>query len=102
MVPLYADCLLRCASDLDGVMETTCGHDPIKTAMEERQARERERYQRQTAFAAYRMSGNRVPVIPLSYTSNRVRPGRTKRAKPVSRVRVALDNLLCIRLIAFQ
>ena len=54
---LYADCLLRCASDLDGVMETTCDHDPIKTAMEERQARERERYQRQTAFAAYRMSG---------------------------------------------
>ena len=57
VVPLYADCLLRCASDLDGVMETTCDHDPIKTAMEERQARERERYQRQTAFAAYRMSG---------------------------------------------
>ena len=44
-------------SDLDGVMETTCDRDPIKTAMEESQARERERYQRQTAFAAYRMSG---------------------------------------------
>ena len=57
MVPLYADCLLRCASDLDGAMETTCDRDPIKTAMEQRQARERERYQRQTAFAAYRMSG---------------------------------------------
>ena len=43
MVPLYADCLLRCASDLDGVTETMCDRDPIKTAMEERQARERER-----------------------------------------------------------
>ena len=49
---LYADCLLRCASDLDGVMETTCDRDPIKTAMEERQARERERYQRPIARAA--------------------------------------------------
>ena len=52
VVPLYADCLLRCASDLDGVMETTCDHDPIKTAMEERQARERERYHRPIARAA--------------------------------------------------
>ena len=53
VVPLYADCLLRCASDLDGVMETTCDRDlPIKTAMEERQARERERYQRPIARAA--------------------------------------------------
>ena len=25
MVPLYADCLLRCASDLDGVMGTRPG-----------------------------------------------------------------------------
>ena len=46
------DCLLRCASDLDGVMETTCDRDPIKTAMEERQARERERYMRPIARAA--------------------------------------------------
>ena len=37
-------------------METTCDHDPIKTAMEERQARERERYQRPNARAA---SGDR-------------------------------------------
>ena len=52
MVPLYADCLLRCASDLDGVMETTCDRDPIKKAMEERQARERERYMRPIVRAA--------------------------------------------------
>ena len=56
-VPLHAQRLLRFASDLDGDMLTARDHVAVKTAMEERQARERERYQRQTAFAAYRMSG---------------------------------------------
>ena len=41
MAPLYADCLLRCASDLDGDMLTARDHVAVKTAMEERQARER-------------------------------------------------------------
>ena len=39
-------------------MLTARDHVAVKTAMEERQARECERYQRQTAFAAYRMSGS--------------------------------------------
>ena len=56
-VPLHAQRLLRCPSDLDGDILTARDHVAVKTAMEERQARERERYQRQTAFAAYRMSG---------------------------------------------
>ena len=39
-----AECLLRCASDLDGATQTMCDRDPINntTAMEERQTRERE------------------------------------------------------------
>ena len=49
---LFAPITDACASDLDGVMETTCDRDPIKTAMEERQARERERYHRPIARAA--------------------------------------------------
>ena len=53
---MYADRLLRCPSDLDGDMLTARDHVAVKTAMEKRQAREREGYQRQTAFAAYRMS----------------------------------------------
>jgi len=65
VVPLYADCLLRCASDLDGDMLTARDHVAVKTATEQRQARERERYQRQTAFAAYRMSGKRS-ILPLT------------------------------------
>ena len=42
-------------------MLTARDHVAVKTAMEKRQAHEREteRYQRQTAFAAYRMSGKR-------------------------------------------
>ena len=64
MVPLYADCLLRCASDLDGDMLTARDHVAVKTATEQRQARERERYQRQTAFAAYRMSGKSSYTTP--------------------------------------
>ena len=54
--PLYADRgrLLRCALDLDRGLPTTCALDPVKTAMEKRRARERERYRRQTAFTAYR------------------------------------------------
>ena len=64
VVPLYADCLLRCASDLDGDMLTARDHVAVKTAMEQRQAREREGYQRQTAFAAYRMSGKSSYTTP--------------------------------------
>ena len=43
------------SSDLDGDMLTARVHVAVKTAMpmETRQARERERYQRQTAFTAY-------------------------------------------------
>ena len=50
-VPLHAQRLLRFASDLDGVMETTCDRDPIKTAMKKEQVRERERYRRKTRFS---------------------------------------------------
>ena len=51
-VPLHAQRLLRCPSDLDGDMLTARDHVAVKTAMEERQVRERERYQRPIARAA--------------------------------------------------
>ena len=50
-VPLHAQRLLRFASDLDGDMLTARDHVAVKTAMEQRQARERERYQRKTRFS---------------------------------------------------
>jgi len=48
-VPLHAQRLLRFASDLDGNLRTSRAQVPIKTAMEERQTRERERYHRLVA-----------------------------------------------------
>ena len=51
VVPLYADCLLRCASDLDGDMLTARDHVAVKTAMKKEQVRERERYRRKTRFS---------------------------------------------------
>ena len=51
VVPLYADCLLRCASDLDGYMLTARDHVAVKTAMKKEQVRERERYTRKMRFS---------------------------------------------------
>ena len=48
-VPLDAQRLLRFACGLHGYMRTTRAHVPVKTAMEKKQTRERQRYTRTIA-----------------------------------------------------
>ena len=63
---LHAQRLLQFASDLDGDMLTARDHVAVKTAMEQRQARERERYRCKTRFSRHRSRAKKViPSHPL-------------------------------------
>ena len=95
-VPLHAQRLLRCASDLYGVTEMMCDRDPIKTAMKKEQVRERERYRRKRRFSPPLSREKVFPSHPLLLLSSRPqayvhkRPDRTTINlihQPVLRVR---------------
>ena len=66
-VPLDAQRLLRFACGLHGVTETTRVRDPVKTAMEKEQTRERERYTRTIASRRVRRAQKSFRRTPYCY-----------------------------------